>query len=217
MMNATNSEPVMNVRSSCTGLFVDINNTLYCSSVNEHRVVKVKLNSETMMPIVAAGTGCPGPVPNMLDHPHGIFVDINFDLYVADTDNHRIQRFAPDQSSATTVAGFGASIYFILNRPTSVVLDADGYLFIVESHNHRIIRSIPDGFQCVAGCSDGSGATSGQLHNPQTMAFDSHGNIFVTDMNNHRIQKFILVYGSYGMFVYLELEYSEKFLENIQE
>src|ERR1700722_11922863 len=36
VLNATNSEPVMHVNTSCTGLFViDFNNTLYCSSVTE--------------------------------------------------------------------------------------------------------------------------------------------------------------------------------------
>lgn len=211
MLNATNSESVMNVHGSCTGLFV-VDVTLYCSLVNEHRVVKIELNSGTMMPNTVAGTGCPGPVPNMLNHPHGIFVEINFYLYVADTDNDRIQRFSPGQLSATTVAGFGATVYFILSRPTSVVLDADGYLFIVESDNHRIIRSVSNGFKCLVGCSGESGATSSQLHNPHTMTFDSDGNIFVTDMNNHRIQKFTLATNAYGMSFYLGTEYSKQFI-----
>ncbi|CAM4872763.1 unnamed protein product [Rotaria socialis] len=194
IFNASNSAPVMNVGGSCTGLSIDgINNTLYCSLASEHLIVKVELNSSTMAPIIAVGTGCPGSVSDMLDHPHGIFVDTNSYLYVADTDNNRIQRFAPGQLSGTTLAGFGATVYFILNRPTDVVLDADGYLFIVESHNHRIIRTVENGFKCVVGCFGGSGTTSSQLHNPQTMAFDSNGNIFVTDMSNHRVQKFTLV------------------------
>jgi DNA-binding beta-propeller fold protein YncE len=144
------------------------------------------------MPITVAGTGCPGPVANMLNHPHGIFVDLNFSLYVADTHNNRIQLFPPDQLNATTVAGFGAIVYFILNRPTGIVLDADRYLYIVDSGNHRIIQSTLDGFRCLVGCSGESGITSSQLHNPQTMAFDNNGNIFVTDFNNNRIQKFLL-------------------------
>jgi DNA-binding beta-propeller fold protein YncE len=212
MLNATNSEPVINVRGSCTGLFIDINNALYCSSMNQHHVIKVDLNSATMIPIIVAGTGCPGPVPNMLDHPHGIFVDTRFYLYVADTHNNRIQRFSPGQLSAITIAGFGASVYFILNRPTSVVLDADGYLFIVDSHNHRIIRSLSDKFQCVVGCEGESGATSRHLHNPQTMVFDSDGHIFVTDLSNHRVQKFTLAINTCGMSFHLGTECSGKFI-----
>jgi DNA-binding beta-propeller fold protein YncE len=202
-LNVTYSEVVMNVTALCTGLFININYTLYCSLMNNHRVIKVALKSNTTIPSIVAGTGCPGPVANMLDHPSGIFVDIHLNLYVADTQNNRIQFFAPAQMDAITVAGFGALVYFILNRPTGIVLDADGYLFIVDSHNHRIIRSIPNGFHCLVGCSGNSGATLSHLDNPQTMAFDSNGNIFVTDFNNHRIQKFMLTINSCSKFASL--------------
>jgi sugar lactone lactonase YvrE len=142
----------------------------------------------------------------MLDHPHGTFIDKNLNLYVADSHNNRVQRFALGQSNAMTVAGFGVTMTFILNKPTSVVLDADGNLFIVDSHNHRIIRSIANDFQCLVGCSGESGTSANHLHNPQTMSFDAIGNIFVTDSNNHRIQKFNLIQNSCGMYVYLKLE-----------
>jgi hypothetical protein len=184
-LNAMNSVTVMTVNSSCTGLFVDIYNNLYCSLVDKHRVFKVGLINNTNDPITVAGTSCPGPVANMLDHPHGIFVDKNLNLYVADSHNNRIQRFALGQSNAMTVAGFGATMTFILNQPTGIVLDADDNLFIVDSHNHRIIRSLANEFQCLVGCAGESGISANQLYNPQTMAFDAIGNIFVTDSNNH--------------------------------
>jgi streptogramin lyase len=205
-LNATVSKLAMKVNGMCTGLFVDINDNLYCSSANDHRVVKIALKSGKTLPSTVAGIGCPGPVPNMLDHPHGIFVDNNLNLYVADTQNNRIQFFAPDQMNAITVAGFGAIVYFILNKPTGVVLDADGYLFIVDSYNHRIVRSMPDDFKCVVGCSGNRGSSSSQLNTPQTMAFDTNGNIFVSDFNNHRIQKFSLTLNPYGMSISIAIE-----------
>jgi hypothetical protein len=209
-LNVTNGEPVMNVSSSCTGLFVDITDNLYCSSAHEHRVFQRGLHSDTLISFVVAGTGCPGPVPNMLDHPHGIFIDNSSNLYVADTHNNRIQFFRPGQLNGFTVAGFGAMFYFILNRPTSIVLDADSFLFIVDSENHRIIRSVSNGFACLFGCSGESGASASQLNSPQTMAFDSNGNIFVTDLNNRRIQKVILARNSCGKCAHLELRKNRK-------
>jgi sugar lactone lactonase YvrE len=101
-LNAIKSETVMNVNSSCTGIFVNIYNSLYCSSADKHRVFKVGLTSSTTS-LTVVGTGCPRPVSNMLDHPHGIFVDNNTNLYVADTHNNRIQRFASDQLNAITI------------------------------------------------------------------------------------------------------------------
>ena len=188
--NATHSELVMKHNGTCAGLFIDSNYSLYCSSLENHTVLKMPLNYNRNQPVIIAGTGCPGPVINMLDHPHGIFVDKEFNLYVADTGNNRIQYFGSNETNGETLAGFGAKIFFILNRPTSVVLDADGYLFIVESQNHRIIRSTTNGFKCVIGCSGQSGAKSNQLNGPQSMAFDTIGNIYVTDFNNNRVQKF---------------------------
>jgi hypothetical protein len=41
----------------------------------------------------------------MLKEPKGIFVDIQFRLYVADFTNNRIQCFQPGQVNAKTVAG----------------------------------------------------------------------------------------------------------------
>ena len=192
-LNGTYYGPVMQINSSCTSLFVDEINNLYCSLVNEHRILKTQLTSSVATVVTVAGTGCPGPTPNMLDHPNGIFVDKNLNLYVADTDNNRIQCFLDGETHAQTMAGFGASIFVLLNQPTSVTLDASGYMFIVDSGNHRIIRSIPNGFTCLFGCSDTNGASANQLSSPQTMAFDKYGNIFVTDFNNHRIQKINLI------------------------
>lgn len=202
-LDSRKSESVMYVNSSCTGLFIDITNNLYCSSANGHRVFKVGLNMNMTMPtMIIAGTGCPGPVANMLDGPHDIFVDENLTLFVADTNNNRIQRFRLNQIHAVTVAGFGAFNTFILNRPTSVILDGYGYLYIVDSQNHRIIRSRSNGFECLFGCScGGNGVSSNLLSNLQTMAFDREGNIFVTDFNNHQIQKFLITINSCGTCV----------------
>ena len=201
--NKTKNEPIMFVNSSCVDLFVDIMNNLYCSSPDEDRVFKLELNKNNTIPVSIAGTGCPGPVANMLDHPHGIFVDESLNLFVADTDNNRIQYFKSGEIYATTLAGFGASVVFILNRPTDIVLDGDGNLFIVDSGNHRIIRSILNTFECIFGCSGNSGTSASQLHHPQTMAFDKNGNIFVTDLSNHRIQKVILTRNLCGMYIFI--------------
>ena len=198
-MNATNSSIAMYITRSCNALFVDLNNTLYCSASDFHQVVVKSLDDISTTPRIIAGTGCPGSTSNMLVCPQGIFVDINFNLYVADGGNNRIQLFLPGQLNATTVVGIGAPGTITLAWPTDVILDADGYLFIVDRYNWRIVGSGPTGFRCVAGCSGTSGSASDKLYYPQTMAFDSHGNIFVVDSANNRVQKFLLNADSCGM------------------
>ena len=151
--NTTSGVLAMYVDKECYGLFVDISDNLYCSIGDRHKVVAQSLNSGSNSLRVVAGTGCPGSAANMLYSPRGIFVDINFDLYVADYYNNRIQLFHQGQLFGMTVAGNGTSGTFTFNCPTGIVLDADKYLFIVDSSNHRIIGSGPNGFRCLVGCS----------------------------------------------------------------
>jgi len=174
------------------GLFVDLNNTLYCSMFNGHKVVKKSLNDSSLTMTTVAGTGSQGSTSNMLKFPLGIFVDTNFDLYVADQQNNRIQLFRLGQTNGITVAGdTSANLTISLNNPRDVILDGNKYFFIADSSNHRIIGSDENGFRCIVACS-GQGSASNQLSFPQSIAFDSFGNLFVVDYNNNRIQKFCL-------------------------
>ncbi len=138
-----------------------------------------------------AGTGYNGSLLNMLGHPHGIFVDIDFDLYVADTDNDRIQLFKPGELNATTGVGNGAPETISLSYPSGITLDADKHLFVVDLARHRIVGSTGNGFRCLVGCIDGRGQEPYQMWAPNTLSFDSYGNMFVIEGGNKRIQKFL--------------------------
>jgi hypothetical protein len=197
--NATNSTPAMYVSSACFGLFIDVYDNLYCSICVHHQVVMKSLQSSVSTSAIVAGTGCAGSASNMLDCPEGIFVDINLNLYVADSNNNRIQFFVAGQLIGTTKAGNGTSGTISLAFPTGITLDADGYLFIVDSNNNRVVGSGPNGFRCLVGCS-GTGLASNQLAHPQTLSFDSYGNMFITDRANDRIQKFLLATNSCSKF-----------------
>jgi hypothetical protein len=197
-LNGTSSEFVTKFNGSCYGLFIDINNTLYCSMENQHQVVSFSNSTNTF--VIVAGDGTSGAAINQLDNPWGIFVDVNFDLYVADAANSRIQLFQSGQLNGTTVAGAGIPNSLTLNLPTDVVLDADGYLFIADNANNRIIRVGPTNYYCVAGCSSVSGTAPDQLYKPFSLRFDSQGNIYVADEYNYRIQKFMLATNSCGKF-----------------
>jgi len=183
--NETWTTIMMNVTSTCYAIFIDIYDSLYCSMFDKHRVDKKWLNGKTI--------NIAGSELNTLNHPWGIFVDINLDLYVADSGNNRIQLFRLNQRNGTTVAGKESSKVTIeLNIPAGVVLDGDRHLFIVDKGNNRLIGSNEDGFRCIFGCSHEKDSTNNRLSNPRTMSFDSYGNIYVTDLSNNRIQKISL-------------------------
>ena len=190
--NFSSSLSTLAIDDRCHSLFIDTNQSLYCSKQFTHQVIKRSLNSSDTQLTTVAGTGCAGSLPHLLFYQRGIFVSISFDLYVADSKNNRVQLFPAGQLNGTTVAGREAPGTVQLSGPGAVMLDGDGYLFILDSGNVRIVGSGPYGFRCVIGCTSGWGSASNQLSNSRSMAFDSHGNIFVTDTENNRVQKFFL-------------------------
>lgn len=171
----------------CIAIFIATNNTFYCSLHTEHRVVQLVRTHNSCVEIESAGNGMNDSMSHSLNFPHGIFVDINFDLYVADSGNDRIQLFRSSEHNGSTVAGNQALGSIGLHRPTAVVLDRNGYLFIIDQGHHRIIRSHEHGFRCVVGCSNVH-----PLNHPQALWFDSFGHMFVLDQQNSRIQRFLL-------------------------
>jgi hypothetical protein len=88
-----------------------------------------------------------------LNHPTGVAVGALGNVYIADRDNHRIRRVAPD-GIITTIAGTGApgntgdngpATLARMNGPSSVSLDAAGDLYIADTGNHRVREFAPGG------------------------------------------------------------------------
>jgi len=53
---------------------------------------------------VAGGNGA-GSEANQLSYPSGIFVDKSGNIFISDSGNNRIQKYAPEATSGVTVAG----------------------------------------------------------------------------------------------------------------
>ena len=202
--NLSNTLSIVQTVQNCYDIFIDINNYIYCSLSDNHQVIRKSLNNSFDQVKIVAGTGVSGSTSFMLNWAHGIFVDTNLDLYVADCLNHRIQLFPFGQSDAIAVAGTGSSSSTInLNRPTAVILDANKYVFIVDYLSHRIVGSGPNGFRCLVGC-NGAGSAANQLYYARAISFDTYGNIFIADGGNNRIQKLALITNSCSKFIKLE-------------
>jgi len=190
---SNSSRLIMQVSSLYMGLFIDITNSIYCSIDQKHQVFKKWLGDNASVMATVAGNGSAGSASNQLYNPNGIFVDTNFNLYIADWRNNRIQLFRLGQSNGITVAGnTSLKPTIILKSPSNVILDGNKYLFITDSFNHRIIGSDEYGFRCIVGCTGSEGSNSNQLSIPRSIAFDSVGNLYVIEFGNNRIQKFLL-------------------------
>lgn len=196
---STNSVTIMNINESCYSLFFDSNNTLYCCVRLQHQVVKLSLNSNTTIPTVIAGNSTNGSDSHQLNYPRGIFVDQNFDLYVADCRNNRVQLFHPGQFTGITVAGNGSNHTISIHCPSSVLVDGNRNLFILDKENNQIIQVTSNSSSCIVGCLGGVPVIN-HLNKSTTLSFDSYGNLFVADRDNHRIVKFTLATNSCGKY-----------------
>lgn len=134
--NGTINQSVFTFTGSFRGLFIDSNDTLYCSIRLSNHVDTIYLHGNRNSSIMRASTGTAGNTLNQHWGPWGILVDDNFDLYVADANNNRIQVFLRGQSNGTTIAGNGVPNSLFLQLRTDVIFD--GNLYVVDEWNHRI-------------------------------------------------------------------------------
>src|SRR5438094_649295 len=126
-------------------------------STNQDRVYHVA--SDGILTVIA-GVGSPGfsqdgvaAVAAKLNYVHGVAVDPNGNVYVADTNNGRIRKITSG-GILTTAAGNGGwgssgdggpAVSARLAIPRGVALDAAGNLFIADSGNHEVRKITPDG------------------------------------------------------------------------
>ena len=132
-------------------------------------------------------------------------MDGSGNLYIADTDNHRVRK-VDTSGNISTVAGTGtpgfsgdggAATSARLNSPRGVALDSSGNLYIADATNHRVrkVDATTGNISTVAGTGtpgfsgDGGAATSAALGSPRGVALDGSGNLYIADWSNHRIRR----------------------------
>jgi sugar lactone lactonase YvrE len=134
------------------GLAIDPAGDLYISDTHNHRIRKITAATGILTTI--AGTGTPGysgdsnaATAATLALPHGLSIDAAGNLYIADTENHRIRRIDAATGAMTTVAGAGTQTFFgdsgpaivaTLDSPRAVALSSTGLLTLADTSNQRI-------------------------------------------------------------------------------
>lgn len=120
-------------------------------------------------------------------------MDSSGNIYVADTDNHRVQKCILGGTSyaCSTFVGetevFGDDFGHL--HPLAVAVDGAGRVYVVDEWNNRIqVFDSTGAYLTTIGGEWGS--NTGQLRGPSGVAVDSAGNVYVADRDNHRIQKF---------------------------
>jgi DNA-binding beta-propeller fold protein YncE len=139
-------------------------------------------------------------VLDCFDRPGGVAMDKAGNLYVADTNNHRVSKIT-SRGEVITFAGSGESGFADgkgskarFNSPSEIAIDATGNLYVMDMGNRCVRKVTPTGevstiaAGCKAGFVDGAG-NKARFRQPVGVAMDEEGNLYVTDAWNNRIRK----------------------------
>jgi hypothetical protein len=204
--SATLNDPV--------GLTIDGAGNLYIADTGNNvirEIIAATGDIKTIAGTGAAGTGSNGPALSAtLNAPAGVTVDVNGNVFVADTSNHLIREIAGGQ--ITTVAGNGMTdgsgngaysgdrgpaTSASLDFPDAVAFDGSGNMYIPDSLNNRVrevnlssgIITTFAGTGAAAYGGDGGQAIAASLYTPSGLVFDAAGNLYIADKQNERVRK----------------------------
>ena len=167
---------------------------VYVLDKDNYRIVRWLKNGSN--PVIVAGiNGSTGTALNQISWSYFIFVDQYANLYVSDTNNHRVLLFNSTSSSGSNgrvIAGdgTGASSGSQLNNPNGIFVDGNGTLYIADLRNHRIQRWYRGAGSGSRVAGDGTnGSSLSQLFFPTSVFVDSNEYIYVTQLKYSRVTR----------------------------
>jgi uncharacterized protein (TIGR03437 family) len=197
------------------------NNTFFMTDAGNHRILRLTSSG----PVVHAGrTGVAAfggdggsALQASLNTPQGLAADSQGNVYIADSQNHRVRKVDAN-GIITTYAGSGGpnggfggdggpATSARLDTPIGLAIDGAGNLYIADSRNSRVRKVDPNGiittiagsgnrFDCFSSAcysGDGGPAVAAKLSSDlQGLALDSQRNLYIADSGNHRVRKVTL-------------------------
>ena len=135
----------------------------------------------------------PGSQPGQFLQPRDVAIAPDGTLFVADTENHRIQHLSPEGEVLNVWGEFGIaagsveSTDMFLNGPWGIDVGPDGSVYVADTWNNRVQHFTAEGVFLGSVGTGGYGETIGTLWGPRDVVVDAQGRVFVTDTGNKRI------------------------------
>jgi hypothetical protein len=202
-----------------TGTGEDAAGDIYIADTEDNVVRKIDAATGVITRFAGTGkAGATGPggfaTQTQLDAPQGVAIDAAGDVFVADTNNNRVDEVLASNGHMVLFAGDakpgyagdgGPAVKAELTEPTGVAVDSAGNVYIADAGNNVIRRvdAQTGTITTVAGdyaadqangglggfSGDGGPATSAQLYDPEGVALDSAGDLFIADTFNNAIRE----------------------------
>jgi len=193
---------------SPSGVAVDSSNNVYIADTHNNRIREVLASTGVISTI--AGTGAAGfagdgaaATSAQLNYPTAVAVDSAGNVYIADTNNHRIREIK--SGTINTVAGDGEQFYSGdggaataagLDSPNGVAVDSAFNIYIGDTHNQRVrlvtfttgIITPLAGTGLKTYTADGGPAGSAALARPRGVAIAPNGTLLIADSDNDRVR-----------------------------
>jgi DNA-binding beta-propeller fold protein YncE len=165
--------------------------SLYVVDSDNNRIQHLSPEGEVLHVWGSFGDITAGDAPGgSFSQPWGIGLGPDGAVYVADTWNHRVQKFSPEGEFLGMWGFFGqgeSSLAFW--GPRDVAVDGKGQVFVTDTGNKRVVVFDEQGTYLTQ--FGGAGFGPGQFDEPVGIVVDEDGRIYVADTWNQRVQTFV--------------------------
>ncbi len=175
----------------------DSQNHLYVCDSGSNRIRRIDRDTNVITTVIGTGQfGYNGDGPALevnLTYPAAIAFDKEDNLYIADTQAHRIRKYDPRTGMVTTIAGQWTEEDDAREQPlvarNLVVLSGDS-IGIDFSDDHGWLRpDWSDKADMTYYLDDGRPATEARLYDIVDIAVDNHGDVVFVDKGSNRVRK----------------------------
>jgi sugar lactone lactonase YvrE len=172
------------------------NNDLYVADSRNHRILHIGADGSLIKEWGTFADQQQGNAPmGTFNEPWGVAVGPDGSVYVSDTWNHRVQKFAADGKPIKMWGQYGQPVPEVPESkssfwgPRGIAVDAQGRVYVADTGNKRIVVFDSDGNYLTEFGT--AGMDPGQFDEPVGVAIGPDGTVYVTDTWNQRIQSFV--------------------------